>query len=379
MSKRAVSSVAALALLGGATLAAAQGFDRGGPGDVKGGAQAPPVANQPAPQKQSQPPRIVAPEAPAAKAPRGAEERTGKGTQGGPDREERRGAVRERAPEQRRASEPERAKDRKQAGEKERQGDQPKAAERERRQEQQGAAEREKQKNAEQEKRQAAEREKQRNAAERERGSQQPKTAEPDRAHERPNGQRTAKQEQLRQERNKLSEDQRMRVRRAFLESRNRVAKLNVNARIGVALPRRVALYAVPAAVVSIFPYYRDYRYVLVEDTICIVDPATYEIVDVIDEGPYAPGDRPRTAELTLSERESRIVLDSIPPDFPTARLQLRLALGATIPETAELFEFAPLVLDRVPKLRDYRFLVTDDQVVIVAPRDRSIALAIDR
>jgi len=36
----------------------------------------------------------------------------------------------------------------------------------------------------------------------------------------------------------------------------------------------------VPAAVFAIFPYYRDYRYVVVEDTICIVDFVTCEIVD---------------------------------------------------------------------------------------------------
>jgi len=32
-----------------------------------------------------------------------------------------------------------------------------------------------------------------------------------------------------------------------------------------------------------------------------------------------------------------------------------------------------------VPKLRDYMFLVAGDQIVIVQPRDRTIALVIDR
>jgi hypothetical protein len=34
-------------------------------------------------------------------------------------------------------------------------------------------------------------------------------------------------------------------------------------------------------------------------------------------------------------------VLDSIPPDFPQARLWIRLALGAEIPPNVELYEFA--------------------------------------
>jgi hypothetical protein len=139
-----------------------------------------------------------------------------------------------------------------------------------------------------------------------------------------------------------------------------------------------VRLFAVPAAVLAIFPYYRDYRYVVEEDTICIVDPDTYEIVDVLDEGTFAPS-RPQVAELTLTDRERGLVLDSIPPDFPDVRLRLRLALGAEIPASVELHEFAPLLLDRVPKLRDFRFVVSQDQIVIVAPQDRSIVLVLDR
>jgi hypothetical protein len=60
-------------------------------------------------------------------------------------------------------------------------------------------------------------------------------------------------------------------------------------------------------------------------------------------------------------------------------RLRLRLALGAEIPAKIELYEFASLLLDQVPKLRDFRFVVSQDQVVIVAPQDRSIALVLDR
>ena len=44
-----------------------------------------------------------------------------------------------------------------------------------------------------------------------------------------------------------------------------------------------------------------------------------------------------------------------------------------------ELYEFAPLVLDQVPKLRSFRFVLTEDELVIVAPQDRSIALVLER
>ena len=84
-------------------------------------------------------------------------------------------------------------------------------------------------------------------------------------------------------------------------------------------------------------------------------------------------------AELTLTDAERALVLDSIPPDFPQGRLRLRLALGAEVPTGVELNEFPPLLLDQVPRLRHFRFVVSQDQLVIVAPQDRSIALVLDR
>jgi hypothetical protein len=138
-------------------------------------------------------------------------------------------------------------------------------------------------------------------------------------------------------------------------------------------------LFAIPAAVFAFFPYYRDYSYFVVEDEICIVDPRTYVIVDVIDQAYWSGGPRQQEAGLQLSEREIALIRDSVPPDFPDAGLQLRLALGAEIPDNVQLHQFAPLLLDQVAQLREYRFLISGDQIVIVQPNDRSIALVIDR
>jgi hypothetical protein len=183
----------------------------------------------------------------------------------------------------------------------------------------------------------------------------------------------------MRQARAKLSVEQRTRIRSVLHVDRARVTNVRFAPRVGTHIPRSVRLLAVPATVFAIFPYYRDYRYVLVEDTICIVDPETYEIVDVFDEAPYAPSSRPEIAQLVLTDHERAMVLDSIAPDFPVARLRLRLALGAEIPDNIELYEFPPIVLDDVGKLRNFRFVVTHDQVVIVDPHDRGIALVLDR
>jgi len=102
-------------------------------------------------------------------------------------------------------------------------------------------------------------------------------------------------------------------------------------------------------------------------------------VVDVIDSGYWRGPGRQQAAGLHLSSREITIVRDSITGDFPDAGIRLRLALGAEIPQDVQLHEFPPLVLDRVAQLQGYRFVVAGDQIIIVEPRDRSIALVIDR
>jgi hypothetical protein len=178
--------------------------------------------------------------------------------------------------------------------------------------------------------------------------------------------------------RGRLSEEQRERLHRAFDFEHARVAHADFDWHVGHRVPRHVRLYPVPADVISFLPYYRDYSYFVVDTEICIVDPRTYEVVDVIDEG-YLGRPRSRVAVLALSPRQIAALRDSIPPDLPVAGLRLRLALGAEIPDNVVLHEFPPIVLDRAPDLQNYRFLVTEDQVVIVDPRDRSIALVLDR
>ena len=79
-------------------------------------------------------------------------------------------------------------------------------------------------------------------------------------------------------------------------------------------------LFPVPREVIAFFPYYRSYSYFVVGDEICIVDPGTYQVVDVIDEGYWgAPGHQ--VAGLRLSSGQIALIRDSIPRDFPEANM----------------------------------------------------------
>ena len=189
-----------------------------------------------------------------------------------------------------------------------------------------------------------------------------------------PVGQRRAEMEHAR---TRLSMDDRARLHRTFDLQHARVTNPRFDWHVGHRIPRSVHLLPIPVEVVSFFPYYRDMSYFVVGDDVCIVDPRSYEVIDVIDQGYWGP--RSRVVELRLSAGQIALVRDSIPGNFPEAGVRLRLALGAEIPDDVALYDFPGVVLDRIPELRDFQFLVTDDQIVIVVPHDRSIALVIDR
>lgn len=193
----------------------------------------------------------------------------------------------------------------------------------------------------------------------------------------RDNGQRFADRQEIRQARERLAREERQRLHSAFDVRRARV-NVNFDVHVGRHVPRRVRLWSVPTTVVSFFPYYRGYSYFVVGDEICIVNPATYEIVDIIDVD-YRRGAPVQQARLTLSDAEIGLVRRSIRRDHPVADVRLRLALGADIPNRVELHRFPRQVRNRIDKLDGYRFVLFEDEIVIVNARNREIALVIDR
>lgn len=79
-----------------------------------------------------------------------------------------------------------------------------------------------------------------------------------------------------------VTPEQKTKAKSAFSRHRVEPAKINISVNVGVAIPRDVRLYAVPEDIVVLVPAYRKYRYFIVDDRVCIVDPVTFEIVDII-------------------------------------------------------------------------------------------------
>ncbi|WP_246696648.1 DUF1236 domain-containing protein [Methylobacterium planeticum] len=60
------------------------------------------------------------------------------------------------------------------------------------------------------------------------------------------------------------------------------VRNVNFRVNVGTAIPRSVTLHALPPSILTLVPAYRGLQFILVEDDIVIIDPDTFEIVDVI-------------------------------------------------------------------------------------------------
>jgi Protein of unknown function (DUF1236) len=84
----------------------------------------------------------------------------------------------------------------------------------------------------------------------------------------------------------KLPPEQRTKITTVIKEQHVQpVTNVTFDIRPGVRIPREhnVKFYPLPREVVTIYPQWRGYEYILVKDKIVVVDPRTYEIVDVLD------------------------------------------------------------------------------------------------
>lgn len=178
------------------------------------------------------------------------------------------------------------------------------------------------------------------------------------------------------------TDEQRREVRQRLFQQRNvrRIDRRRLGAPITVGshVPRRHRLHRFTPALIAFAPFYASYSYLVVDDTICVVDPETYVIVDVlpasIEQAEAGPGSRPA---LTLTPEERSFILANVPKDRARTDVRIRLALGAEIPRSVELLTFPEKILERVPKVGRFRYVVVEDDVVIVDPRDYEIALVI--
>ena len=76
-----------------------------------------------------------------------------------------------------------------------------------------------------------------------------------------------------------LSPVQRQTIYRTIVRERVAPAQPTVEYRVGARIPESVQLYSVPQAVAIEVPAIRAYKYMVVNDRVVLIDPATSEVV----------------------------------------------------------------------------------------------------
>jgi hypothetical protein len=180
-----------------------------------------------------------------------------------------------------------------------------------------------------------------------------------------------------------LSEQQRTNVHDMILKEShvNRVTNVNFTINVGVRVPREVRLAALPASVITIVPEYRSHRYFIVDEEICIVDPVTYEIVEIIT----VPGrsaarveNRGGSVSLVLTDEEKAIILHGINLSGASTLGLGALTEGADVPRGVEVRSFPDSIVQKVPKVKRYKFFAAENRIAIVDPRGAKIQLVIE-
>ncbi len=179
-----------------------------------------------------------------------------------------------------------------------------------------------------------------------------------------------------------ISEQQRTTIHKTILEDRsvNRVTRVNITINVGTRIPRNIRLALLPASVISIVPEYRSYRYFVLDDQICIVEPNSYEIVELItlSENSAARTDHPDAGRLVLTDEERAILLREIDMAGDSTLGLGTLAEGADVPRDVNVRVFPATIVQKIPNLKDYKFFTAENRIAIVDPRDSKVETVVE-
>jgi hypothetical protein len=82
----------------------------------------------------------------------------------------------------------------------------------------------------------------------------------------------------------KLSTEQRTKITTVIKEQHIApVTNVNFSISVGTRVPRDVSFHPLPAEIVTVYPDWRGYEFILVRDQILVIDPSSLEIVAVLD------------------------------------------------------------------------------------------------
>jgi hypothetical protein len=150
---------------------------------------------------------------------------------------------------------------------------------------------------------------------------------------------------------------------------------VNFSLNVGTTVPASVRFYPVTPAIVAVYPQYRGYHFVMVEEEIIIIEPRTKKIVQVI---PVQRGSGMATvrSKLKLSDQQRNTIRSSVRRPAATTGLaaaEKEITIGERVPETIVIERFPDTVYRSMPSMRSYQYIVRDRGIYVVDPRERTV------
>ena len=144
---------------------------------------------------------------------------------------------------------------------------------------------------------------------------------------------------------------------------------MNFSVRVGAIVPASVRFYPVTPAIVEVYPQYRGYNFVLVDEEIVIIEPRTKKIVTIIGGtasvsrswSSLSDGQRDairRSARQQQTTGSGRVVIDR------------EIQIGDDLPDGVEFESFPDTVYTEVPEISSYRYIVRDRDIYLVDRRN---------
>jgi hypothetical protein len=157
------------------------------------------------------------------------------------------------------------------------------------------------------------------------------------------------------------------------------INKVNFSLSVGAAVPRDVRFQPLPADVVEIMPQYRGYNFFVVRDDIVIVEPSTYQIVDVLPRAGSSTAAAPASRKVVFSDRDREVIRKHARSSRTEQRTtgssatSTRVRVGDRLPDSMEVRSFPDEAYRDSPRLREYRYIERDNRTYVVEPRERTI------
>jgi len=173
------------------------------------------------------------------------------------------------------------------------------------------------------------------------------------------------------------NEQQRTRISASIRQSNIQpIRNVNFPVRVGTIVPASVRFYPVTPAIVEVYPQYRGYSFVLVDEEIVIIEPRTKKIVTIIDQGGGGTASVSRS-RLSLSDGQRDAIRRNARQQQTTGSgrvvIDREIQIGDDLPDSVEVESFPDTVYTEVPEIRSYRYIVRDRDIYLVDPTERRV------